>query len=650
MKLCNKLLILTVLCASLFSCSADKGTVLPTGTGPTGWYIDPRLDQLWLDIKAGEEGFDTQQYFEFLLEACELDWDQEYLNFVLHKASDAQVREEGHINFGQIPRFLGDDISSPKFDQNCIEFAVEFASLVRTLYYDKLDAAAQALLDEFLDYAIYAIYSHSNVATSYTNIYLMRMWNLIALGECLPSERSWGRSLNLTPAQIAEAGYEMFRSWIAEIKQYGIHEHNSPTYAGVQAECLGYIARYCKDPEIKRQAGVALEYMSAMLFSNYFTPSMSLAGVQSRCYYRGSSNGKVDNIMGGLIKGYDTYFFNSLAIWEPTEQARELNALYPRLVAYRWGEDPDMNAIAYYHPKYVIASSGRPYTGNANEKNLTVFLSSERHKSMVNFSHYLDGRNDPYGKAKLSNGVARHLQKYAMGRAQRDNEFVAMIAGDGSERDDTQKLCSHIVIPATNVDEMWNGDTHIANFLGTSSKSLSAEDNFSFFLRFEDVVVSVRYLYTEDSAGKSATPSLNGDSDGSANFTQGIAMRLSTTLSSATPAKWSLPKIAMWWRVDDGIDSDEKFAALRKSVIEAPCSISASKESFSLSLSSPDGELGFSGDYIRAPYKQYITLDEQSSTLYWAFDQKTTTGGADAQNTLLSVNGSEIGQEILSKL
>lgn len=44
----------------------------------------------------------------------------------------------------------------------------------------------KALLDDLIDYSVYAILDDPNIAVTYTNIYVMRAWNLIALGETLP--------------------------------------------------------------------------------------------------------------------------------------------------------------------------------------------------------------------------------------------------------------------------------------------------------------------------------------------------------------------------------------------------------------------------------------------------------------------------------
>lgn len=403
----KKLMNTFMLFCSLFAFSgcSDEAQLLPAAKGEQGWYVNPYLDDLWVKVKANEAGLDIWDICQFVLEASDLGWDQKYLKVALTNLTDAQIRTEGHHNYGQIPRYIGGDTETTSFDKNNAEFLMELLSLERMLYYDRLDDANKALLDDLIDYSVYAILDDPNIAVTYTNIYVMRAWNLIALGETLPADRTWGRSMNVRPEELAGEGYRLFRDWMAEIRKNGIHEHNSPTYTGVQAECLGYLAKYTKDEAIRHEANVALEYLSAMAFANYFTPAMMLGGVQSRCYYKGSSNGKIDNIMGGLIKGWGTYFFNRLAMWTPTEQARRINATYPRLVCYKWGWDPDMNAVGYYTEKYNISSVGRTYTGNANEKTMTIFLSSPRQKTLVNIVHYFDGRQDPYGKNYI-NGLA----------------------------------------------------------------------------------------------------------------------------------------------------------------------------------------------------------------------------------------------------
>ena len=124
----------------------------------------------------------------------------------------------------------------------------------------------------------------------------------------------------------------------------------------------------------------------------------------------------------------------------------------------------------------------------------------------------------------------------------------AYLNKDGSERGDTKRLQSHIILPSNYIDEVWNGNTKIAKWLSVGSLPLSEADNRTFFLKFGDIVVSIRYLLANDITGKDVKPTLFIDTDGTQVFSNGNAMRITANLSDARPAKWSRGTVAMWWR------------------------------------------------------------------------------------------------------
>lgn len=627
---------------------------VPTGDEPyhRRELILSNMEELWQAAAKSEKGFDTKRYFELLLEAAENGMPQEKMRTILERATQVQIRDPKSPICGQLPRFIGGSLAPKNFDRNSAEFSIEFASLLRILYYDRLDEESQRLLDDFLDYGVRAMIEHVNVAVTYSNIHLMRCWNFIALGENLPSSRTWGRELQLKPKELAKIGYELFDEWLREISQHGIHEHNSPTYTAVQAECLGYIARYAKNRRVKHNANLALEYLSAMIFANCHRNSGMLAGVNSRAYYRPLNAGLINDYISALVEGRKPHrFYNELALWTPTQEAREIVDTYPRTVCYRWGEDADMNAVAYHRERFVIGSAGRHYTGNNNEKALTISLSDGR-DTMLNIAHYFEGREDPYGKYVTSSGITRHLQRYAFARAHRDNEFVVMVSGDGSERSDTRRLASHVILPAEHLDEVWVGERRFSSVDEIYEEPLTEQGARCFFLRYGDVVIGIRYLYAEGVDGKQVTPMLVNERDSTNIYKVGHAMRLTAWLSDEQPAKWSRGTVAMWWRAEQGIDSDEEFAAFRSAMQSAEIELASSAEKFTVKVSSPDGDLGFAGEYYRRYYKQYVweQPDRPDRTEFWAFRTTDVIGGIDAEEPLFSVNGEDIGRRILSKL
>jgi hypothetical protein len=143
---------------------------------------------------------------------------------------------------------------------------------------------------------------------------------------------------------------------------------------------------------------------------------------------------------------------------------------------------------------------------------------------------------------------------------------VVLQAGNGRDNPPkAENLRSHIILPGTYVYEMWVGDEQVEDWFAMdgNAKALQASSGYTYFARIEDVVFSVRYLFTFGTDGKAKTPILTYDATNS-NYVYGTALRLTTSVADSQPAQTDLGGVVMWWRVDKDIDTDEKFAALRK--------------------------------------------------------------------------------------
>ena len=656
-----KTIILTMMALGFLGCQ-DKATALPAEKGEPGFNKDPRIDALWNEVNASDEGFDTTGYFDFILGACHLGMDVKYVKVALQRFIDQQEKELP--NLGKVPRTVGGDFS----DENNIEFALEMAGTALIEYYPFWPDDVKALFDEFVDRALYASWNHDNVAVSYSNIYIMRVWNMIALGENLSTERTWGVSHNLTPAQIAAKGYAMLQSFHDFMLQWGIHEHNSPTYTGVQAENIGYLARYTKNAEARALALRCKDYISAMIFANWFTPGKVSTGPMSRCYYRGSSGGRIDQLAKGMICGYGMYWYNVLAAWEPSAQDRRINDTYPRTVAWTFGPEMGtdasgkqfyaMNGMNYIDRKFSISSAGHHYTGNGTEKSLAVVVAGNAHRDIINFAHYMEGRNDPFGRIPYGSHVWTCFRD-AWARSQHANEVVVLQAGNGRDNPPAaSNLCSHIIVPGTYVDEMWVGNERIPDWFAMSgnAKALGSASGMTYFSRIEDIVVSVRYLFTFGTDGRARIPILTYDSNNSS-YVYGTALRITTELKGTAPAREELGGVIMWWRVDKDINTDEKFARLRERIMAAEVSAPEQKvytegDGLECFVTTPEGlKLGIKGNFVKKQdYNRWIFSDTQpeyTNEAYWHFDQKEAYGSSidfsDRNQAYLSVNGEDVG-------
>ena len=107
----------------------------------------------------------------------------------------------------------------------------------------------------------------------------------------------------------------------------------------------------------------------------------------------------------------------------------------------------------------------------------------------------------------------------------------------------------------------------------------------------------------------------------------------------------------MWWRADDGITTDEQFAALREKIISAASTVTDDGSRISVQVTTPDGDLGFSGNLVRKFFPQAVQANPTSpdNKEYWGFEQTATIGGVEAENVLFTVNGEDIAGPIFQK-
>ena len=212
---------------------------------------------------------------------------------------------------------------------------------------------------------------------------------------------------------------------------------------------------------------------------------------------------------------------------------------------------------------------------------------------------------------------------------------------------------------------MWVGNERVPDWFSMSgnAKSLSPADGMTYFSRIEDIVVSVRYLFTFGTDGRAKTPMLVYDSNNSS-YVYGTALRITTELKNSQPAQDELGGVVMWWRVDKDIDTDEKFEQLRNSIINAEVFVPEQKtygvgDGIECYVTTPEGlKLGIKGNFLKKSYyNRWIfsdTVPEYMNEQYWAFDQKEAYGSSidfsDRSQAYLSVNGEDVGLALTGQL
>ncbi|MDB5802083.1 MAG: hypothetical protein JWL63_3022 [Rhodocyclales bacterium] len=247
--------------------SFDKGTLVPRTTS---------VDLVALALDGIASGYDA----DHITQALE----------ALRGMQDANPLSK---TYGNIHWYSGDKQIT---DRNGVEFVVRQAGLLWLLYADQLSPAQRAPLQQMLELAKTGITRHG-VAVSYTNIHLMKTWNLVALGD------------GLHDADLSAQAQAMLRDWLAYTARFGITEYLSPTYYAISLESLALIANLAHDPVTRQLARDGLDVVWGDMALNWYAPAERLGGTHSRDYDRLFNVGGINELAAS-------------AGWVPGKQAR----------------------------------------------------------------------------------------------------------------------------------------------------------------------------------------------------------------------------------------------------------------------------------------------------------------------------------------
>ena len=202
-----------------------------------------------------------------------------------------------------------------------------------------------------------------------------------------------------------------------------------------------------------------------------------------------------------------------------------------------------------------------------------------------------------------------------------------LVSGDKDHNCINDYLNSTIILP-NYFDEIWLGNRKIST-PNVGEKAAFDETN-TFFARFEDVAIAFRILWDNADKGEKMSLYNDGFKYNSARehfeLTHNAALRL--TLKHPNTGK---ARIAMWWRVEEGIKTQTDFAKFRKRVLKASAKVSEVGGILDISVKTPAGQLGVKADIInkvRLDYYNPKPLDK---------------------DVLFNVDGVELGRTIMEK-
>ncbi|MFC1716873.1 hypothetical protein ACFL6S_24615, partial [Candidatus Poribacteria bacterium] len=552
----------------------------------------------------------SRELFKYALVLCEADTRLDRLERLFEVAVDMQDREPGSRGYGNFYWYWEE---GQVRDFNAVEFCMQSGALLWLRHSEKIPAKAREILREIMEYAVQGCLRH-RVSSSYTNIALMNAQNLILLGEALDKP------------QVADEGYSRLDQVCLYTWEAGIHEYCSPTYYGVDLECLWMIEAFCQRERGREQARALLELFWTDIALNWFPYSQKLAGAKSRDYdyLRGLGHLDVEMWVTGWLpgkpRGGTNAIYPALARWMPSERLGEMNvSLFPRLVRQSWGIAHNQSRTHYLLRDITLSSAGANYA--AMDLPLTIDFPGERESLRCYFIP--DARQDPYGKKKIAAGAhskAQHLKPFWTAAQRRVDALGMVIYRDKDIPDDSTTLESHFVMPL-DTDGFWIGDNRV-EIRADESSVFPIEKSDSLVLRKGTAAVGVQIPWVRGLNNEQAKVELIYDGN------EYGAVRLTVSHHGFADAEASEMEAgaAFWLRIGSGLNTDDEFHQWRQQFASAEAEVEASAERVLVKVEGLDGPVSVGA---ATPYTGSFAVDPPPS------------------RAVLELDGEDIGKRIL---
>src|SRR5581483_9526815 len=290
-------------------------------------------------------------------------------------------------------------------DANAIEFTMEPVGPIFLLFGDKLSPAFRAEARPHLAAAVAAIRRH-HVKVTYTNIYLMKMGNLLSLGTALDD------------AGARAEGLAMLDEFIRQTRTAGIGEFASPTYSAVQMSALELLVNVERDPVVRTRLRALLDYFWVDLAAGYYPPTEVMAGAYSRVYNFLSTDENVNQLyyragLRAAAPPKPLLTNDQILIWAnarlggytPPAFALDLARQPERFVRARYGDAPGQDRTLYVTPRFAIGSAST-FAG-PQSRALSVILGARPDLPFITLA--ADVHDSPYGKVRLKD-ASGHLK------------------------------------------------------------------------------------------------------------------------------------------------------------------------------------------------------------------------------------------------
>lgn len=580
------------------------------------------LDKAWSKIETPAPDLGAREIMGFILEAAgSPGYEQRspQMEGAFQRLEKMQDRDPASKTYGNFCWYWREQKPG---DLNAVEFVTQQAALLKLRYSDRLSPEAGKSLDRLLALAVEGIH-RQKVDVGYTNIYLMKTWNLLALGE------------GLKRPELVLEGSGMLDHWIAFTSQNGIREFLSPTYYGTDLDSLALMSGQLANPTIQKKAESILRLFWTDIAANWFEPAGRLGGAHGRDYDYLTGHGELDRHLldAGWIetpKANSSAFqvFAQATRWVPPEALhQEALSAIPRYAFQKWDAPDTAWASQYVGHHFSIGVSGS--SQGPEDKPFALNLTGPAGPKTVMVNFFMDGRDDPYGKDKVATGASGHKKAHHLfpffSAVQSGAEVLFLSSwppqGPLASKKDPVPVClqSHLDLPAEAV--VWTQDKPA----DPSQSSQPLPDNVC-FLRMGDVAVGVHFLLATDPSGLPVTAEVVNDG-----LAYG-ARRLSVVHSSGPPGQGQ-GTVAVFIRVQEGLD-DAAFATFRQNFIASKTSATCENGVVKLKADGLKNALALEADLLQGNVIHTEGADESMQTVPMSVNGKEYSHALLQQNAM----------------
>ena len=387
-------------------------------------------------------------------------------------------------------------------DPNAIEFTMQPVSVILLRHGGKLSESFKQDAPPHVRAAIAAIHRH-NVPLRYSNIYLMKLANLLLLGQVVGDN-----------AAVAE-GKANFETWLAFTRTNGVTEYDSPTYSPIQADCLALAHNLTSDPALKVRLKAVLDFYWADFAANYFPGRQSMTGPASRNYNAGflfsDANIEYRYYLAGLRSKppADTFPSDAVRAWtvarlndyRPAPKTLALAGLPERVVRSKFGAGPGQDRYVWITPDFSLGSASA-YHG-PQDRRICAELASEKKLPLLGF--VVDALDSPFGTVRSTDrgghSKPHHLPQLLATVQEKGFLLTLVDLSPALASGEFTNLASNVLLPVK-VDQLVLNGTRVDS---TKPFELPADANAVVGLREGKAAVAVR-LFTATGAAGCAPP------------------------------------------------------------------------------------------------------------------------------------------------